>query len=128
MPARAKGRLAAAQAEGRRRAYQDNQKRCQQDWRRRNPTSWRRYRGEHPDYVETNRQRQKLRDRKRRPGLAKMDASEPTYPVKPGNYYIVPQRADLAKMDAFAQKVFLIPAGYADLAKKDSMDGRFAPR
>lgn len=39
-----------------------------QKWRSRNPDYWRRYREKHPDAVERNRQRQRVRDRKRRLG------------------------------------------------------------
>src|SRR5580765_5989434 len=37
-----------------------------QKWRSRNPDYWRRYREEHPEAVERNRQRQHVRDQKRR--------------------------------------------------------------
>jgi hypothetical protein len=39
-----------------------------QKWRSRNPDYWQRYREKHPDAVERNRQRQRIRDRKRRFG------------------------------------------------------------
>ncbi|MBW2139292.1 MAG: hypothetical protein JRH06_17325 [Deltaproteobacteria bacterium] len=80
--------------------YQLNQRDCRNDWNTRNPGYWRRYRSRHPDYVNRNRLLQRGRDRRRR-DLAKMD---------------------LAKMDALSQKVYLIPTGYTDLAKKDSID------
>jgi len=35
-------------------------------WREAHPTYWQEYRAKHPDYVETNRKKQKLRDRWRR--------------------------------------------------------------
>jgi len=54
---------------------------------------------------------QKQRGQRRRlQNLAKMDALKPLSFVKPGTYYLVPQRRYLAKMDALAQKVLLIPA------------------
>lgn len=104
-------------------AYQDNQQRGRTRWRRHNPGYWARYRSRHPDYVQRNRQLQRLRDlRRRRRDLAKMDTSEEIFPLKTGTYFLVPQARNLAKMDALAQKVHLIPASYADLAKKDAMD------
>lgn len=39
-----------------------------QKWRSRNPDYWQRYREKNPDAVERNRQRQRVRDRKRRLG------------------------------------------------------------
>jgi hypothetical protein len=55
-----------------------------------------------------------------------MDASKPIYVVKAGTYYLIPEGGQsLAKMDASAQKVLVIPTGSADLAglaKEDSMD------
>jgi len=54
-----------------------------------------------------------------------MDALKPFSFIKPGTYFLAP---DLAKMDALAQKVFLIPDTSTDsalLAKKDSIDLAF---
>jgi hypothetical protein len=51
-----------------------------------------------------------------------MDASDEISLIKPGSYYLIPAKGDLAKMDALSQKVYLIPTGYTDLAKKDSID------
>jgi hypothetical protein len=80
--------------------YQADHHDAQMDWLKRNPGYWKRYRAEHPSYVETNRLKQNTRDQKRRL----------TY---------------LAKMDALAQKIFIIPDRSTDwpiLAKKDSID------
>jgi hypothetical protein len=44
-----------------------------------------------------------------------MDASKPIFHVKQGTYYLVPESACLAKMDALAQKVCIIPASYPSL-------------
>jgi hypothetical protein len=41
--------------------------------------------------------------------LAKMDASDSNSLLNPGCYYVIPARGDLAKMDAFSCKYFLIP-------------------
>lgn len=103
--------------------YQANQRDAQVNWLKRSPGYFRSYRAGHPSYVETNRLNQKKRDRKRRlVHLAKMDTLKPYPFVKPGGYFLIP---DLAKMDAFAQKIFIIPATSTDwplLAKKDSID------
>jgi len=101
--------------------YQLNQRDCQKDWNKRNPDYWRQYRSRHPGYRTRNRLLQKHRDRRRR-DLAKMDALAEISPIKPGSYYLIPAKGDLAKMDALSQKVYLIPTGYTDLAKKDSID------
>jgi hypothetical protein len=80
--------------------YQADHHDAQMDWLKRNPGYFKRYRSGHPSYVETNRLKQKTRDQKKR-------------------------LIHLAKMDAFAQKIFIIPAGSTDwphLAKKDSKD------
>lgn len=92
--------------------YKANQQNCQKEWQKRHPHYWRNYRARHPEYCERNRLLQKERDRKRRlKTLAKMDASEPFSFVKPGTYYLMPESAQgLAKMDAFIQKVLVIPA------------------
>jgi hypothetical protein len=72
------------------------------------------YRQGHGGYTDRNRALQKVRDSLRhlKKNLAKMDASAPICSVKLGTYYLIPEQAGLAKMDAFAQKVCLIPASY----------------
>lgn len=89
--------------------YQANQRDCLKNWRKRNRHYWRRYRSRHPEALERNRLGQRLRNRKRRlfKRIAKMDASKQLYPQKAKTYYLIPQ---IAKMDALAQKVLLIPA------------------
>ena len=90
-------------------AYQANQRESQRRWRARNRDYWRRYRSRHPGARERNCLLQRLRNRKRRllEGIAKMDAFRPLSPRKAKTYYLIPQ---VAKMDALAQKVILIPA------------------
>lgn len=41
--------------------YAENQARAQQAWSKRNADYWKKYRAEHPDYVEQNRQMQRVR-------------------------------------------------------------------
>ncbi len=89
--------------------YQANQRDCQREWHKHHPGYWRAYRDRHPEYCRRNRLLRKHRDRKRCvQDLAKMDASNGISSFKPGTYYLIPQ---LAKMDALAQKVQLIPIG-----------------
>lgn len=98
--------------------YRRNQKDCQQNWQRNNPDYWTRYRNGHPQYCERNRQLQKLRDARRKAKrLAKMDALKRLKHIKPGGYYLVPIVADLAKMDALLQKIYVIPDGCTNKAK-----------
>jgi hypothetical protein len=65
--------------------YRANRRESQKKWLERNRDYWRKYRSRHPDYCERNRLLQKGRDTKRR-------------------------FQNLAKMDALAHKVLLIPA------------------
>ena len=103
--------------------YRDNQRDAQQCWMEQNRDYWRQYREQHPQYVKRNRLLQRERDRRRRiRDLAKMDTSREISLVKPGSYYLIPAKRDLAKMDALSPKYFLIPQTYPFLAKKDSMD------
>jgi hypothetical protein len=51
-----------------------------------------------------------------------MDASGQISYVKPGSYYLIPAKGDLAKMDMSNQKYLLIPSAYPFLAKMDTMD------
>jgi hypothetical protein len=92
--------------------YKENRRDSQKAWCSRNPHYWKDYRRSHPVYTRRNRELQNLRDRGRAShsvDLAKMDALEPLPIVKPGTYYLVPDLANLAKMDESAQKVCLIP-------------------
>jgi len=104
--------------------YRMNQKESHQCWREQNRDYCRRYRANHPEYVERNRLLQRVRDRRVRDNLAKMDASRSLYPLTPGTYYLIPAKGDLAKMDAISRTYFLIPNAYPFLAKKDSIDLR----
>jgi hypothetical protein len=62
--------------------------------------------------------------RRRLSDLAKMDPSRDISSVKPGSYYLISAKSNLAKMDPLSPKYFLIPQAYPFLAKKDSMDLR----
>jgi hypothetical protein len=91
--------------------YQQNQQAAQKHWQQEHPEYWRQYRERHPDYAETNRRLQRQRDQRRRL-LAKMDASGRINRIQAGTYYLLPGSAALAKMDALAQKITLIPEPY----------------
>jgi len=91
--------------------YRANQRDNRKRWQKRNPDYWRQYRMSHPQYGERNRLLQRIRDRKRRlENLAKMDALSQVSLLKSGTYYVVPDDADLAKMDSLWRKYLLIPA------------------
>jgi hypothetical protein len=104
--------------------YRKNQQESHQCWMEQNRDYYQRYRAKNPQYVTRNRLLQKLRDKKRRDrhDLAKMDESNPLYPVKPGRYHLIPAKSDLAKMDPISPQYFLIPDTSPFLAKKDSID------
>jgi hypothetical protein len=91
--------------------YKSNQRDCQREWHRRHPRYYQLYRKRNAKIAERNRLLQRMRDSQRRPArfLAKMDASGPAPGLVLGQFYLLPV---LAKMDASAQKVFLIPATY----------------
>ena len=87
--------------------YKANQKDAQKTWREKNPHYWKEYRKRSPQYVENNRNRQ--RERRRGGSVAKMDASGMDLTLESGTYFIIPASAGVAKMDASARKVLLIP-------------------
>jgi hypothetical protein len=89
--------------------YKANQKDAWENWRTRNPGYWENYRRQHPQYRERNRLLQRVRNTKRSVRIAKMDTLTHCLSYQPGLYYLVPP---IAKMDALAQKVFIIPAPY----------------
>jgi phage FluMu protein Com len=86
--------------------YKANQKDSQKTWRENNPDYWREYRERNPQYAERNRNRQRERRR-----VAKMDASGMDLPLESGTYFILPASEGVAKKDASARKVLLIPVG-----------------
>jgi hypothetical protein len=91
--------------------YKSNQLDCQREWHRRHPQYYQLYRKRNGNGVERNRLLQRVRDsRRRRPRfLAKMDALKPAPRLALGQFHLLPV---LAKMDASAQKVILIPVAY----------------
>lgn len=89
--------------------YKVNQADAQKIWREKNPDYWREYRKRKPEYTAHNLNRQ--RERRRAGSVAKMDAPVMDLLRKSGIYYIIPESAGVAKMDASASKVRLIPLG-----------------
>lgn len=53
--------------------YRSNQESAQEKWTKRNPGYWKRYRSTHLDYVACNRQRQRVRNRRRGKKTAEAD-------------------------------------------------------
>ncbi|MDA3895207.1 MAG: hypothetical protein PF482_03550 [Desulfobacteraceae bacterium] len=106
--------------------YCTNRKESRTNWQEKNPGYWAEYRRTHPKYRRKNRQKQKLRDAKRKARrLAKMDTLKRGNYVMPGGYYLIPIMDDLAKMDASMQKIIIIPDGYEDIGTscKKGLDG-----
>lgn len=64
--------------------YYENQGKSQEHWRRKNSDYWRQYREDHPDYVVSNREKQKERNARKRRGsspIANSDASSADLPL-----------------------------------------------
>jgi hypothetical protein len=91
--------------------YRMNQKDCMARWRKRNPDYWQQYRKSHMAYTLQNRLLQRFRNMNRpgRPMIAKMDTLKPERSMIPGAYYLFRTTKTIAKMDAFFQKVLIIP-------------------
>jgi hypothetical protein len=92
--------------------YQENQRRAQQAWCARNPDYWREYRRTHPEYRERNKAQQRVRRHAEAiVDVAKMDASKPDGPLRPGLYRIVPAPLNgVAKMNAWMAEITWISA------------------
>ena len=92
--------------------YRENQARARQRWAQAHPDYWRQYRRDHSEYTARNRVLQRERDRRRREGLAKMDASAGKTSVVSGSYWLIPvaeQASTLAKMDACRVQLTVLP-------------------
>ena len=93
--------------------YRDNQARAQEAWVSRNTEYWRRYRQEHPDYAQRNREMQQKRNLKQRvKKVAKMDASPTPPPLAPGLYRLTMAQGDgVAKMDSWLVELAFVATG-----------------
>lgn len=103
--------------------YKTNQADCQRQWRHRYPGYYKKYRQANPAYRRRNSLLQAYRNTKARV-IAKMDEFKPAPIKEPGVFYLLPL---IAKMDASAQKIFLIPMAYnspGTIAKEDSIASR----
>ena len=89
--------------------YKANQRDCQRQWHKRHPGYYKEYRQRHPESCERNRLMQRYRNSRRRSRqkIATMDAFRPAPVLHPALYYLLPV---IAKMDASARKVIIIPA------------------
>ena len=93
--------------------YRDNQARAQEAWASRNTEYWRRYRQEHPEYAQRNREMQQKRNLKQRvKNVAKMDASPTPPPPAPGVYRLTMAQGDgVAKMDSWLVELAFVATG-----------------
>ncbi len=92
--------------------YRDNQSRAQRAWMDSNPKYWREYRKAHPDYVKSNREKQRTRAASpKKSEIAKMGVSESLQPFPTGVYRLRPVVvSDIAKMDACIVEITLLSA------------------
>ena len=94
--------------------YRANQAEAQRQWRSRNKGYWRAYRKKNPAYAETNRIRQRERNRRRRSGagIAKMDELKGKRVIRSGRYRLVPFcNPGIAKMDELIVEIGIITEG-----------------
>ena len=92
--------------------YRDNQARAQVAWSSRNADYWRRYRQEHPDYAQRNRELQRKRNsRQRAREVAKMVEPSGPPPLPSGVYRLtLAQGDDVAKMDSWLVELAFLAA------------------
>jgi hypothetical protein len=101
--------------------YWDNDIQANRQWRRHHPEYWRAYRGEHPQSVIGNRDKQRQRDRARGQeppppvaggDLANEDASTLPFPLETGTYRLFPVTGNgLANEDVWLVKIALLSVG-----------------
>ncbi|GAB6058975.1 hypothetical protein [Desulfonatronum parangueonense] len=89
--------------------YRANQQASQQAWQAKNPGYWAKYRQEHPEYVQRNREKQ--RERGARLRIAKMDVLGLERSFESGTYKIIPVHGEIANMDVIFAKIELVSAG-----------------
>lgn len=99
--------------------YKANQDDAQKRWCSKNQDYWQRYRDEHPDYVERNRQLQKVRNarrsteaRRRHPIAKRYALTEKKVNIS-GYYKLIPANQQvIANSDVLLVKLDLIANGY----------------
>lgn len=94
--------------------YRDNQMRSQKKWAQDHPDYWRQYRQTNPDYVERNREQQRLRNEKQRaPEIAKMDAPALPLSLPTGRYRLIPaSHDDIAKRDEWIVEITVLSSPF----------------
>lgn len=90
--------------------YRENQARAQQKWNDRHSGYWAEYRRSHPDYVETNRNRQRLRNLKLSTSeIAKINVMGSTFQLKSGFYLLIDASSPkIAMEDACIVEITLV--------------------
>ena len=89
-------------------AYAGDVRTSQKKWRQANPDYWKRYREQHPDVAERNRQKQRRRDQKRRLlNLAKNNLALDLKHDASEVWLLGPGAPDLAKNNLALAKVFI---------------------
>lgn len=90
--------------------YAGNQRKAQQRWVSRNPTYWQRYRTDHPEYSDRNRNAQRERNKRKQAGrVAKMDDWQAPVSLENGLYELRPHSANLvAKMGVWLVRLTLV--------------------
>jgi hypothetical protein len=96
--------------------YRSNQRKTNQRWQACHPDYWKLYRASHQQYVQRNRDKQRMRDGREKiqiqvqeTHLAKSDALHKKNLINSGNYWLIPALdKNLAKSDALFVKIDLI--------------------
>ena len=102
--------------------YREDQQLAKQDWCADNPDYWKQYRQKNKRYTDTNRQKQRYRNARRRKKvgnlppqkpIAKMDALMHQNDTISGRYKLVPLESQvIAKMDAIIVEISAISEDY----------------
>ena len=102
--------------------YREDQRSAQQDWQVNNPDYWKQYRQKNKRYTDTNRQKQRCRNARRRKKvgnlpprkpIAKMDALVHQNNMISGRYRLVClESQSIAKMDAIIVEINTISEHY----------------
>lgn len=97
--------------------YRDNDSRYNKDWAAQHPEYWKRYRDDHTDYADRNRQLQRNRNQKQRTiKIAKVDVSTQFSSLPSGRYRLTPMLNDgIAKVDAWIVEITVLSTNYGDL-------------
>jgi len=92
--------------------YRENDSRYNKDRAVLNPDYWKRYRENHPDYADRNRQMQQNRNQKQRDAkIAKVDVSLMIFALPSGRYRLTPVTADkIANEDSWIVEITALSA------------------